>query len=740
MLGAIFRRMFCNEMKEFKIGLEREALRVNSKGAFVTAPHPKSLGSKLTHPHFTTDFAENQIEFVTKPYPSIKAALNALSKLHRYFYQTQKNELLWPMSMPPKLPHNIPIADFGTSHKGRDKHIYRIGLTKRYPIEMQLISGIHANYSFSPALFKKLKIDQTEGYMKVVRNFLRHGHLLSYLFGASPTPEYPFSTSMRLSPRGYYSRVQQQMNISFSSFSAYEHDLKKACECKHPAYEKIAPSDQLNANLLQIPGEHYTRIRPKSKTPGVIDYVEVRALDLNPNSPLGVNQEELEFTHLFLLMCLTEKDAPLSKKEQKELCENQNRIALMGRKPDLLPKSALTLLKKMRPLAKYLGLSENLERQIDKVKHPLPLTFDHPLTLAKKHKRTLSKKPLTETQIKKFETSAQNSLKEQTAAEARDAITTRGYEDLELSTQALILQAQKQGIEIEVLDRPHNIIRLSKGKHSEIIQQATRTSKDNYISPLLMDNKAVTKQLLIESNLNVAEGDIFHNIDAARSAYDQLQTKKLVIKPNTANFGLGIAFIKPKSRKNYESALMHAFAHAPSVIVEHFYTGDEVRFLVIDHKVVAVTKRIPANVIGDGKHTISELILQKNFNPNALKLPKEHIRLTHIEKAHLKSQRLTPKSIPGKGRTIFLRENSNLSTGGDPIDITDSIDAQFKQIAIKATKALNAKICGVDMLISKNTYRIIELNYNPQLTMHIYPYQGKPRPVCQKLLKFLGFT
>jgi glutamate--cysteine ligase len=178
------------------------------------------------------------------------------------------------------------------------------------------------------------------------------------------------------------------------------------------------------------------------------------------------------------------------------------------------------------------------------------------------------------------------------------------------------------------------------------------------------------------------------------------------------------------------------------VIIEAFCSGEEYRFLVFGNDCIAVCKRIPANVTGDGKHTIRELVRKKNQNPVYYKsfLP---IKIGSVEKQFLARQNLSPDSIIEANRQVFLRQNSNVSKGGDSIDFTDRVHQEFKNIAVKAVQAVDGQICGVDLVIpditSPKEYAILEVNYNPALYLHRYPQQGAKRYVEQNLLDFLGF-
>ena len=124
---------------------------------------------------------------------------------------------------------------------------------------------------------------------------------------------------------------------------------------------------------------------------------------------------------------------------------------------------------------------------------------------------------------------------------------------------------------------------------------------------------------------------------------------------------------------------------------------------------------------------------------NKLKFPKYRIKLGPIEKGYLKDQRLTTSSIPKKGKRVLLREMSNVSTGGDAIDVTDKIPAKFKKAALKAVKTLDVTFCGLDMMINGNDFSIVELNFNPALFMHRYPFEGKAQHVEKAVLDTLGF-
>ena len=365
-------------------GVEKESLRVRPDGMLATTPHPRSLGSALTNVHITTDYSESLIELVTPAFTTSWELLQYLLDLHQFVYRHLGDELLWATSMPCAIERDedIPIAQFGTSHVGRMKNIYRRGLGLRYGRMMQAISGVHFNYSF-PLPFWEMYADIRESrergtdfisssYFELLRNYRRFGWIVLYLFGVSPvvcksflrgrnaqladftnnTAYEPYATSLRMSDVGYRNRNQSGLSVSVNSLDEYVRDLTRAISTVHPPYAAAGVKDangeyqQLNANILQIENEYYSFIRPKrvarsGERPtkalqrAGVEYVEVRALDVSAFDPVGVNQNKLRFMEAFLALCLMKESPPIGDSEQGLLDENHIAVARRGREPGL---------------------------------------------------------------------------------------------------------------------------------------------------------------------------------------------------------------------------------------------------------------------------------------------------------------------------------------------------------------------------------------------------------------------
>lgn len=364
-------------------GIEKESLRVDPRGYLSKRPHPKALGSALTNPFITTDFSEALLEFVTPAHANTWETLRAVCDIHQFTYEKLADELLWPASMPCRIPddRNIPLARYGSSNVGRMKTTYRRGLGYRYGRHMQTIAGVHFNYSLPAEFWPHYQSLLGEAgdatsfrsrhYMGLVRNFRRFGWILLYLFGASPAlcksfGEYdrqmpslndetwyePFGTSLRMSDLGYNNQNQARINLTLNSVEEYIRDLTAAISTPEPAYEKIGVKvdgryRQLSANLLQIENEYYSPIRPKRTAKsgerptaalrrGGVEYVEIRSLDINIFDPCGVNQNTMRFIEAFLIYCLLEDSPPMDESGFVETGDNQLATAKHGRDPELI--------------------------------------------------------------------------------------------------------------------------------------------------------------------------------------------------------------------------------------------------------------------------------------------------------------------------------------------------------------------------------------------------------------------
>lgn len=370
-------------------GIERESLRMQSSGFLSQADHPQALGSALTHPHITTDYSEALMEFITPPQGSIGEALDYLKDIHAVAHRhLEHDEKLWPLSMPCMLDDDeerIRLAQYGASNIGRFKTLYRRGLGVRYGRRMQTISGVHYNLSFPEHFFEALQAEEQDEqlqalslqdyrshrYFGLIRNFIRLTPLVMFVLGASPsvcqcfmtgrehqllpllkgTLFLPYATALRMGRFGYQNSAQKQLGIHYNNLSGYLAGLQQAVKTPYAPFSRLGLSDaqgeplQINDHVLQIENEYYSLVRPKQvprdgETPSQalasrgVSYVELRAVDVNPYSAIGIDENAAGFLEALALYCLLQDSPELLEAEQDVIEQNQAEVVNRGRAPN----------------------------------------------------------------------------------------------------------------------------------------------------------------------------------------------------------------------------------------------------------------------------------------------------------------------------------------------------------------------------------------------------------------------
>lgn len=745
-----FKKMLVNDhvkpyLLKARYGIEKESQRVDLLGNLAKTDHSKSISIRDEHPYIQRDFSETQMELITPVTETLKELFDYLAANHDVAYRSMgEHEMLWPLSMPPQLPEkdeDIVIAKLKSVEHVR----YRQALSNSYGRRKQMICGVHFNFEFGDELIQALFNVQSEikdyrqfkeeMYLKVTRNYLHYRWLVTYFYGASPSSEKNFFEedslnetvrSIRGSKYGYVNPADVQ--VSYSSLQNYISSLSSMVKRGILSEEK-----EFYSPVRLRGGRHISDLEEHG-----IRYIELRNIDLNPFETHGISYEQAEFLHLFLLYLLW--------KDEEDNCDEWVKMG------DLY-NDAVAL---EHPL-EHTQFEVEAKKMIDEMEHlveMLELSISHTLFVHLREMLLDPSKTLAGRLYKESEKSSQSEVATSIAKENYkkswdQPYQLTGFTDMELSTQLLMFDCLQQGVQVEVLDRQDQFLKLQLKDHVEYVKNGNMTSKDSYVSTLIMENKTVTKKILQQHGFRVPKGEEFQTIEQALRSYDLFSEKPFVVKPKTTNYGLGISIFKEGANyEDYQKAVTLAFEEDSSILIEEFIKGTEYRFFVLNDKVYAVLLRVPANVKGDGKQTIEELVNQKNRDPlrgSNHRTPLESIQLGELENLMLKGQGYRLDSIPENDKIIYLRENSNISTGGDSIDVTDQIPDDYKKIAVDAVSALGVKICGIDLIIentevpaaNKNAYGIIEANFNPSMYMHIYPYKGKSRRLTMHIVHYL---
>ncbi len=739
--------------KGLGLGIERECLRTAKDSQLAQTMAPKALGKRADHPYLITDFGEAQPEIITPPASSINETVQWLQALHDvYLRSLEHDEYLWPFSMPNVLPQDDEIDIIQVPEQFELD--YRNFLADQYGKKLQMISGIHFNFSFSQDFLDRLyqaysgpdtfKDFRDELYLKLTRNFLRYHWLITYLFGAAPYADGSFyeSTTHPKEPPASYMRSLRNSSYGYHNFTNVQVPLTSVEDYAHKIQDLVR--DQVIIEEREFYGDARLKNSQGSSQTLLdegIEYVELRCIDIDPYAEFGISQDELEFIHLFLMaMVWIDEDAD-EEAVAKGNDLNSNIATLHPHEeiPAEAKEEGFRILDAMTYLVKHADLPASYLNQVDQAKAALK---DPKLTLASQIIKDLKEKDYLD---------MGRDIGQANLAKAWDKpFLLRGFHQMEMSSQLLLFDAIQRGIEARVLDEDDQFLELNYKGHVEYVRNGNQTSKDNYISHWIMANKTVTKLILAELGYQVPSGKEYSSLDLAIADYPAYKNKALVVKPKSTNYGIGISiFKKPFSQEAYEKALAIAFKEDSSVLVEDYIEGTEYRFFVIDGKTRSVLLRKPANVLGDGKHTIKELIQAKNddkLRGDNHRAPLTNIKMTELEALMLDQQGYDFDSVPKEGEEVYLRENSNISTGGDSLEVSDQVDPSYKAVAEAMAQDLEVKVSGIDLIIpdihqattpDQPGYTMIEMNFNPAMNMHAYVYEGLGRRLTQDVLNML---
>ncbi|MBV2215575.1 MAG: cyanophycin synthetase, partial [Diaphorobacter sp.] len=303
------------------------------------------------------------------------------------------------------------------------------------------------------------------------------------------------------------------------------------------------------------------------------------------------------------------------------------------------------------------------------------------------------------------------------------------------STGSIVDAAVARGIPFRRLTSG-SLVQLGWGSKARRIQ-AAELDTTSAVAESIAQDKDLTKRLLHAAGVPVPLGRPVADVEDAWVVAQEVGLP-VVVKPQDGNQGKGVV-VNITTREGLEAAYKTAREFGDEIMVERFLPGHDFRLLVVGHQLVAAARREPPQVLGDGQHTIRELVDIVNQDPrrgsgHGTALTK--VRLDDIAIARIASEGLTPDSVPVQGQRVVLRNNANLSTGGSATDVTDDVHPEIAARAIEAAQTIGLHICGVDVVcetmlkpLEEQNGGIVEVNAAPGLRMHLAPSFGKPRNV-----------
>ncbi|SUB34935.1 glutathione biosynthesis bifunctional protein GshAB [Pasteurella multocida] len=417
----------------------------------------------------------------------------------------------------------------------------------------------------------------------------------AYFKDGSPLAKGQFVRSLRSSQYGYVN--DPEINVSFDSVEKYVESLEH----------------WVSTGKLIAEKEFYSNVRLRGAkkareflTTG-IQYLEFRLFDLNPFEIYGISLKDAKFIHVFALFMIWMDHTA----DQEEVELGKARLAEVAfehplEKTAYAVEGELVLLELLSML-EQIGAEPEL---FEIVKEKLTQFTDPSKTVAGRLVRAIEQAGSDQ------QLGAQ--LAQQYKAQAFERFyALSAFDNMELSTQALLFDVIQKGIHTEILDENDQFLCLKHGDHIEYVKNGNMTSHDSYISPLIMENKVVTKKVLQKAGFNVPQSVEFTSLEKAVASYALFENRAVVIKPKSTNYGLGITIFQQgvQNREDFAKALEIAFREDKEVMVEDYLVGTEYRFFVLGDETLAVLLRVPANVVGDGVHSVAELVAMKNDHP-----------------------------------------------------------------------------------------------------------------------------
>lgn len=306
--------------------------------------------------------------------------------------------------------------------------------------------------------------------------------------------------------------------------------------------------------------------------------------------------------------------------------------------------------------------------------------------------------------------------------------------ELSISNQLFVEESLARGVEIKVL--PDGVFTMSDGdKFYTVYDGMIALAYNSELATMTMDMKEVTSRMLRANGFNAPENTVFHKSDLDRAWQWAQLILPVVLKPYDGRMG-ELVYVNIDSFEEFKSCFEKIAASNDEVLIEKFLVGKEYRFTYVDRDVVGIVNRIPANVVGDGEHNVKELIVLKNEERVKVGNPIHKLLEQDAESDRvLKKHGYTFDSVPEKDDVVYLRDNSNISTGGDAVDVTAEMPVEIKHYIRDAMRSIpGVTAVGVDVLINGDEVNIIEVNTYPMITLHHYPWVGEEINVAAKVI------
>lgn len=356
-------------------------------------------------------------------------------------------------------------------------------------------------------------------------------------------------------------------------------------------------------------------------------------------------------------------------------------------------------------------------------------------------------------QMSKQEDSFDFSLKQSKAyQQARiDQVTLNGFQNYDFNTQLLLSNSYASGIYAQVLSKPDRLVALYHRHHHAIIKAGVLTKHANGASLALLQNKMALKRFMANFGFQVPSGNLYSDFKNAGEDFEfSFKHRALAVKPNVPKGGTGVTvFKRPANFELFKTAFQRASSEDKrhQVLIEEFIPGDVYRFLIVQGKLIGILNCVPANVIGDGKRSVSKLIARKNQEKSRgveFSYPLHILTMDDSNWNYLKQQHIDQDSVLGRGQQLFLTNVSSWQFGSDYLNVIDEVDQSYQDLALQMAKQLDLSTVAIDLII-ENSYRAYESQVNSAVFIDaaieipigpfLFPKMGEPANPSQAIIK-----
>lgn len=652
-----------------------------------------------------------QLNLTTDFFTEAEAAYQQLKALDSVVAQNiPQDTVIWPTSCLPekiKQPQNYNTPSSAAQIKIRFKLPQQL-LQQLYQADGQ------KNYSTFVAF-------KNDVYAYLARNLYQELYLLIYYFGATPTALTSKATAQR-------SALQNRRYLNFEAFKDF------------PTY--LATLKRAATQVVPVALDAPIFLRPHTGDPEFrqgVQYLQLNVFDLQPNQADGLFAYQLQLIQLYLLHALLAEPATSQTLSQ----QNERFFQFAGEAPDQQDtdltaiKNGLIHLKASNDqYLKQASYAEVLQKLLLQLETKTPTTAAQLFTESQ--------------QSDAYTYGLQVAQKNKTMLLGTD-YQLRGYTDQTLATQQFLKSSLKYGVQYRFLNPQNETLQLCKKGQQTLLTCGGQTPKNTIVLQSILKDPVTLAQLLAQRKVALAQTFVTSDLTEAKRYFETyFQNQPFLLRPQTSSEPKATRiFTEVPTLATFVTAFLEATNYDEQVVLQAWTAASVYGFYILDQQVLSIIEKVPANVVGDGHSTIADLVMQKNDDPRRGHLGQKPLLTLELDAEslqYLKTQHLTPESVPERGIQVFLNQQTAIQAGADGFVVSDEVDDSYQSLALDIAQSLQLHQGSIDMVIPniyqpyvpfKNRAVVTDISVTPDLVAHSFPFMGPAQDIASLVLKDL---